>query len=149
MTDDQKKSIKRFRNQGVGYKTIAKMLGLSDNTVKSYCQRNGIGGVKTDLAPDEKTLLCKCCGKKVKQNPGRRPKLFCNDSCRMGYWNNHLDDVNRKAYYSFTCAHCGKQFTAYGNAGRKYCSSRCYFDDRFPDRIDKIRPKNPQYFGTI
>lgn len=29
-------------------------------------------------------------------------------------------------YYSLTCAHCGENFTIYGNTGRKFCSSACY-----------------------
>ena len=35
------------------------------------------------------------------------------------------------ACVSTRCARCGKPFTAYGNAGRKYCSHSCYIADRF------------------
>ncbi len=54
-----------------------------------------------------------------------------SDKCRTVWWNSHPEAVNRKAVYSFTCAHCGKPFTAYGNAGRKYCSHACYIADRY------------------
>ena len=47
------------------------------------------------------------------------------------WWNSHLDLVKRKAIYHFTCPTCGREFTAYGNAHRKYCSHSCYIEDRF------------------
>ena len=33
--------------------------------------------------------------------------------------------------YTFICPECGKEFTAYGNAKRKYCSHVCYIAARF------------------
>jgi hypothetical protein len=33
--------------------------------------------------------------------------------------------------YHFTCIACGKRFSAYGKADRKYCSHECYINDRF------------------
>lgn len=69
---------------------------------------------------------CRNCGKQLTQTPGRKPVKFCSDTCRTHWWNSHLDKVNRKAFYSFTCAHCGTPFTAYGNNHRKYCSHDCY-----------------------
>lgn len=74
---------------------------------------------------------CPCCGVKVAQNPGRKAKRFCSDKCRNKWWNSRLDQVERKAHYEFVCAYCKKPFTAYGNAGRKYCSHECYIKDRF------------------
>ena len=41
--------------------------------------------------------VCKFCGKEVKQNPGRKEKMFCDSSCRQRWWNSHLDMVKRKA----------------------------------------------------
>ncbi len=39
MTREQREEIRRLRDCGEGYKHIAAMLGLSVNTVKSFCQR--------------------------------------------------------------------------------------------------------------
>lgn len=39
--------------------------------------------------------------------------------------------LNKKAVYTHTCAGCGREFTAYGNARRKYCSHACYINHRF------------------
>ena len=75
--------------------------------------------------------VCNCCGKPVAQNPGRKEKKFCSDACRTRWWNSHLDLVKRKAIYHFTCPTCGREFTAYGNAHRKYCSHTGYIEDRF------------------
>ena len=36
MTDMQKKQIKTLRLQGIGYVKIGEMLGISDNTVRSF-----------------------------------------------------------------------------------------------------------------
>ena len=131
MTDTEKTRIEEMRKEGLGYGRIAKVLGLSDNTVKSYCRRNNL---KRAAAPQEKIVeegVCRCCGKPVMQIAGRKEKKFCSDVCRMRWWNEHKDLVNRKALYEFTCAGCGKKFSAYGNAARKYCSHECYIEDRF------------------
>ena len=43
MTDQQKEQIAILRSQGYGYKRIAQIMELSDNTVKSFCKRNNRG----------------------------------------------------------------------------------------------------------
>jgi hypothetical protein len=129
MTDEQRIQIINLRDAGKGYKKIAQITGLSENTVKSFCQRRRIGGVALQRTADES--VCQCCGKTVMQNPGRKQKKFCSDRCRMKWWNTHLDQVQRKANYDFICPVCKKSFTVYGNANRKYCSHDCYIEDRF------------------
>ena len=76
-------------------------------------------------------MVCLGCGKPITQREGIKRVKFCCPSCRQAWWNSHPEKVNRKAIYSFTCACCGKPFTAYGNRGRKYCSHECYITDRF------------------
>lgn len=75
--------------------------------------------------------FCLQCGALLTQTPGRKRVKFCSDNCRTAWWNAHPEKVNRRAIYHFTCAHCGKPFTAYGNAKRKYCSHACYIADRY------------------
>ena len=130
MTDNQKQQITAMRESGNGYKRIAQAIGLSENTVKSFCKRNNVNtsGCAVSL-PSENA--CKCCGKKVPQVQGRKQKKFCSDHCRMKWWNSHLDLVNRKANYEFVCPVCKSSYTAYGNKNRKYCSHECYIEDRF------------------
>ena len=43
MTNQQKEQIRTMRLQGIGYVKIGKILGISDNTVRSFCRRNGLG----------------------------------------------------------------------------------------------------------
>ena len=40
MTDLQKEEIKAMRLRGIGYVKIGEFLGISDNTVRSFCRRN-------------------------------------------------------------------------------------------------------------
>ena len=126
MTNYEKEQIKTLRLQGHGYVKIGQMLGLSNNTVRSFCRRNGLDG-----DTPKNTVFCQHCGKRIKVVPKRKPRKFCSDDCRTAWWNSHLDCVNRKAVYDFTCACCGEAFTAYGNRNRKYCSHRCYIAGRF------------------
>lgn len=42
MTDAQKENIRYLRGEGLGYRAIASRLGISENTVKSFCRRNFI-----------------------------------------------------------------------------------------------------------
>lgn len=126
MTDLQKEQIKAMRLQGMGYLKIGQTLGISNNTVRSFCRRNGLDG---DAAKN--SVVCQQCGNPVKIIPKRKPKKFCSDACRIAWWNSHLECVKRKAVYDYICAHCGKPFTAYGNKNRKYCSHECYIADRF------------------
>lgn len=130
MTDAQKIKIGNLRAVGYGYKKIAEQMGVSENTIKTYCRRHGLGGNKSRQGKSTENV-CLCCGVAIKQTPGRKKKKFCSDKCRNKWWNAHLDEVNRKAVYEFECPHCKKIFTAYGNKNRKYCSHECYIADRF------------------
>jgi len=135
MTEQQKMKITSFREAGVGYKRISKLMALSENTVKSYCRRNGLTGRRGVTV---QIGICFCCGKPVQQNPGRKEKKFCSDACRNKWWKAHPDRVNKKAIYEFECAYCKKIFTAYGNNHRKYCSHDCYIKDRFVEKENSM-----------
>ena len=140
MTSEQKRMIDSLRSQGIGYKRIAFETGISENTVKSYIRRSSVQPApqtESSAPADEPASIvpaghyCKYCGLKVRQNPARKEKKFCSDACRARWWNEHLDQVKRKAIYHFICPACGKDFTAYGNANRRYCCHACYIAYRF------------------
>ena len=126
MTNEQRDRIAAMRRQDYGYIKIAQALGLSDNTVRSYCRRNGL-----DKGTMYNINLCKKCRKPIKITGGCKPKIFCSDACRTQWWNSHLDSVDKRAIYHFICANCGKSFSAYGNKTRKYCRHDCYIAARF------------------
>jgi ribosomal protein L37E len=126
MTYQQKEKIKQMRGEGISYSKIAVTLGISENTVKSYCRRNNLGGVGMGIANQVDDAFCRQCGALLTHTPSAKKKRFCSDQCRMAWWNAHPEAVNRKAIYSFTCDHCGTAFESYGNKNRKYCSRACY-----------------------
>lgn len=122
MTEEQKSAIALLRKRGAGYGKISKELGISENTIKSYCRRN-----RNVTKLRQGGHLCPMCGKPVTQNLGRREKKFCSDECRRKWWNSHTGLMKENA----VCFRCGKPF--HGRAGRKYCCHACYIADRFGD----------------
>lgn len=50
MNIQQKTEIAFLRSKGYGYTKIAQELGLSKNTVKSYCKRNNLSGAAMENA---------------------------------------------------------------------------------------------------
>ena len=133
MNNLQKYRILLLRANGESYNIIADALGLSVNTVKSYCRRNNITCNTSTSTPKNSSnqAFCRQCGKELPQIPHKKPMKFCSDECRVKWWNAHPDKVNKKAIYTFTCAYCQKIFTSYGNSNRKYCSHNCYINGRF------------------
>lgn len=133
MTDEQKSRIIKLRQGGQSYKQIAEELNLTKNQIVSFCRRNGMIEKKEAAKPEFDSKHCKNCGKPISQKPGRKPILFCSDACCQKWWNTHPEAVHRRpsAIYHYTCACCGKSFTAYGNSHRKYCSHACYITARF------------------
>lgn len=129
MTNDEKQSIYNMRRNGASYAVIAATLNLSKSTVASFCQKEGLrtGSSKALTA----LRYCKYCGKPLPVKEKGKEQKFCSEHCRMSWWKEHPKDLNKKAIYIFTCPCCGKTFTSYGNAHRKYCSHACYIQDRF------------------
>lgn len=122
MTLEEKNKIYQLKKEGYGYKKIANELGLSASSVQSFLKRN----------PMDLDLLgtCKRCGMTIQSIKGKKRKQFCSDRCRWDWWNSHIKEVNKKAFYTLTCKHCGKEFTAYGNQKRVYCCHDCYVKDK-------------------
>ncbi len=146
MTDDDRKRISELRLEGKGYKAIASILGLSRDSVRGYCRRNELDGdgIVAALNIQEKVnrnILCAQCKQPLKQVTRGRAKRFCSDACRTKWWNEHQEKRNKSetAIYHYTCAYCGKEFSAYGNKNRKYCSHNCYIRDRFWREEDGIQ----------
>lgn len=138
MTEQQKQAIIALRKKGLGYKLVSKYLGISLESVKAYCRRVGATG-RANTNYGRKTMqdidICKNCGAILVQRQKMKRRMFCCDSCRQEWWNSHPDAVDRKAYYTFVCANCGKEFSAYGNKTRKYCCHECYIQTRFPNKL--------------
>lgn len=115
MTREEKIKAQALRAAGKGYSAIAREMGLSVSTVTSFCKKH----------MNDTFDVCPQCGVRLKHVPKHKKKKFCSDKCRMLWWNAHLDQVNRQTYYPAVCNHCGKEFLAYGNDHRKFCSREC------------------------
>lgn len=124
MTNEEKKAIIRMREEGMGYKAIARVIGLPLTTVSSFCRK-----------PETEQGFCLQCGAKLEHTPHRKRKKFCSDRCRMLWWHSHEDQINKQAYYTLICQECGKEFISYGNDHRKYCSRKCYADHRRKQKV--------------
>ena len=130
--DKTKAQVRSLREAGMSLGKIAVQLGLNANTVKSWCRRNNImpASVGTPVVDATRLVGCLNCGGVL---VGRQSR-FCCQSCRRAWWKTHPELINRKAFYTFTCAHCAKPFSAYGDAKRKYCTHACYIQHRFGTR---------------
>ena len=78
MTDKEKREIIELRNSGLGYGEIAKKLNVSRSTISTFFNRQ----IDTKI-----TNVCKECGKKLTNVPGKKEKVFCSDRCRYNWWN--------------------------------------------------------------
>ena len=84
-----KQAIESLRQENYSYACIAKTLGLSPNTVKSVCRRNGYIPKQKFKTKAEKNVLqvCKNCGR-ILDCSNSRKKNFCCDECRIEGWKN-------------------------------------------------------------
>lgn len=125
MTDSEKRQIRAMRFQGMSYSGIGAVLGYSKDTIHSFCRRNDLAGDCSNAIP------CKQCGELIRIDKKRQTKKFCSNTCRMAWWNSHLECVNYKSQHDFTCPACGKVFSDYLSQNRKYCSRSCYIQHRY------------------
>lgn len=127
MTNETKLKIDELRSKGLGYSKIANLLGITKNSVASYCKRS----VGISISSDKKIIRCLNCGKPIIINSNSKPRKFCSDKCRRLYWKNHESEINKKTFHEFICPICGKCVKLYGKPHQKYCSSTCYFKARY------------------
>ncbi|CDE29692.1 putative uncharacterized protein [Ruminococcus sp. CAG:403] len=79
MTNEQKEAIASMRDAGVPFPSIAEQLGLSINTIKSFCKRNNI---MSGRITGSNVHFCLQCHKSITQAEHRKTKKFCSDKCR-------------------------------------------------------------------
>lgn len=133
MTSEQRFVVKQMRLIGQSYSMIAKDMGISENTIKSYCRRNAISSISVKNMNNEKEIhiVCKSCAKPLVQGTKGQPKKFCSERCRRTWWKVNDGQLVKKAWYTLTCNMCGKEFSSYGNQNRKFCEHACYIKKRF------------------
>ena len=74
MTQEQKTLILHYREQHMTYRQIGEKLGLSPDTVKTFCRRKRAQSERTEEGVQAQ---CRNCGAPVHPLPGRRERLFC------------------------------------------------------------------------
>ena len=122
MTNQERSQIRAYQLEGLSPKQISELTGISHNTIRVHCYRHPVS--KLEIA-DHKGV-CRHCGKPLTQTPHKKARRYCSDKCRMAWWKDNDAKMNKKAFYPIVCRHCGTVFQSYGNAGRKFCSRRCY-----------------------
>ena len=117
MNAEMARQITELRHKGLGYKSIAIVVGTSCENVRYYCKTHGLDGyaeqVKMHYSEQRNTPdNCKYCGKHLVRKPHSGKKLFCSDECRRRWWKEHPDAGNKSAgaYYNQVCAYCGASF---------------------------------------
>ena len=116
MTKEEKQTVSQLQRQGLGYKKISTLTGISVNTVKSFCKAH------SENSPVE----CGClnCGTAISQTPHKKERKFCSDACRTAWWSAH-PEARKSSRYAHICACCGKEFSS-DRPASKYCSTGCY-----------------------
>ena len=122
MTNEQKITIKKMREKLCSYAEIATLLGLSLNSVKSYCLRNHLN----TEAITQNAKRCKYCGKPIIEPCKTKPRVFCNNTCKISWWKENKSHDHSRLVKENICLTCGKHFNDYASANRKYCSAECY-----------------------
>lgn len=123
MTKDEKQKVSGLQHQGLGYKKIAALTGISVNTVKSFCKAHPTIEIK------DTEFRCLNCGAPVTQTLHKRKRKFCSDMCRSKWWSAHPEMRKADKPYKHVCLFCGKEFTS-DRSGSRYCSTSCFADAR-------------------
>ena len=121
MSSNIKDKVLELKNKSYSYKAISEKLGIPISTAKTYLRRENISI----------NFKCKFCGADLVNVQGKKAKKFCNDKCRMAWWYQHQNMMNKKSTYEVVCKCCKKKFTFYGYKNRKYCSRECYLRDKY------------------
>ena len=90
MTFNQISTIQNLRAENYSYAKIAEVLGMSPDTVKSYCLRHNIVASSVPRKTKEEKanlMICRWCGKPIDNPWNRVGKRFCSDACRTKYQN--------------------------------------------------------------
>lgn len=134
---EQKQEVLRLRKEGYGYKSIASILNISRDAVRNLCKKHNLTGYgaqsqEIDGIKEDAPTHCLNCKNEINNisRRGRKSK-FCCEKCRRTWWSNNDHKKNKKAWYDFTCKNCGKEFRAYGNKNRIFCSVKCSTEYRF------------------
>ena len=95
MTEEERLQIKKLRTEGYSYGRIAKILGISRDTISSYCRRKQITILETRANPNESLQYRQClyCHQLFLAN-SLKNQIFCTTECRRSYWKHMEGEAN-------------------------------------------------------
>lgn len=114
----QKDLIIALREEGLSYREISERTGASSEYARSVYSR---AQRKKNHQFSVTDGICKFCGERLTYTAGAKKKQFCNDACRISYYNQH----NLRKPYIRDCEYCGQEFVAYGYPKKRFCSREC------------------------
>lgn len=107
-------SIIEMRNNGYGYKRIAKSLNANPTSVKRWIVKLGLPSKLDMYHSQPRTIQCEECGKSV--SVLRHTARFCSDACRV-----RVRKIRAKGRRK--CARCNASI--FGLQNVSYCSDDC------------------------
>jgi hypothetical protein len=133
VTNAQKKLAGDLRAAGQSYKQIAATLGISINTIKSFCRRGNLARHDASKETESKRSkdTCKQCETCLPQHPGLKHRTFCSAECRVRWWSKNRSRSNGRASVLKRCAQCGSVFRSQASANRKFCGHACFVTARY------------------
>ena len=123
LSELDKRKITELKIKGFGNRRIAQQLQLNPDSVKSFIRRHG-----SDSGYVATLGICMCCGSSLSQTPGKKPKKFCSDACRMKWWAEHKEQLDRTTYTN-KCEYCGRPFQT-ARQNQKFCCRACFAESR-------------------
>ena len=143
MSEQEKHYIVKQRALGKSFVQIGRELGRGESSVRYVFNHIMDGETKADeVIPtvflDTRTPgtpKCKYCGRDFKRPAMGGKQLFCSARCRNAWGN----EQKRRTPYSRVCEQCGREFTAFGNPHKRFCSRRCFADSRKAAQVMEVR----------
>ena len=84
MTNEQKRTIAELRSKGATYAKIGEALGISKDTVKSYCRRNNLSAPQDTPASDTAPSVWNAAHLSCRQKNKRRGFSVPGNAVRTG-----------------------------------------------------------------
>lgn len=128
LTEQQKMAAMVLRENALTIPNIAERVNAEPAEIKRFLYRTGTQPL---VGEPPFTNWCNWSGKGFippKQYPR---KHFCSDEHRFKWWAANRSAINSKTLVELNCTNCGKRFTAFSCAARKYCDHACYIQHRY------------------
>lgn len=143
MSEQEKQYIVKQRALGKSFSQIGRELGRGESSVR-YAFNHIVdtepkAGETAPLAAlgTEAPIMpkCKYCGRDFKRPALSGKQMFCSARCRNAWGN----EQKRRTPYGRVCEQCGREFTAFGNPHKRFCSRKCFADSRKVAQVMEVR----------